>query len=582
MNTFRSIFGYAPEYRGWIIASLLVSAVATITSFVPYYYVWYILTEIFSANNREVITGYATQLVVWLVIYSVVYFMSLIFSHIFAFRLETNIKKRGITALLTASFTFFDQQSSGRVRKIIDDNTANTHMIVAHILPDLVNTIIFPICLLVLSFWVSFSIGIFMLAGLLFAVFCFAWMSKRNDKNMMAEYLEALEEINIATVEYVRGIQVIKIFDTVLTSFEKLHHAIYQYAKVVNRQCQNCRLPYTLFRTGMLSLGMLLIPLACYWLSNGTPPSQVVCTVAFTLCFSGLMLVSFIRIMKFQQELQMATDAITKIDSLLTQMDQNKLATGSVNKLAGTDIVFDQVTFGYEKGRNVLENFNLTLENGKMYALVGSSGGGKSTVAKLISGFYPPTSGRILIGGVSLADYTEEVRSQSIAFVFQHAKLFQTSIYENVAVARPEASYDEVMQALSDAMCDDILAKFPQREQTVIGSSGVHLSGGEMQRICVARALLKDAPIVVLDEAAAASDPENEYQMQQAFAKLMQGKTVIMIAHRLPSIRGVHEILLIEDGKVHERGSHEELMQLNRAYASLTALYEDAQTWRIV
>lgn len=581
MEVFRSIFNYAPERGAWMIASLITSAIATIISFIPYYYVWHILAEALSTNNQSIITNYATQLLYWLVIYTIVYFIALILSHVFAFRVETNMKKRGIATLLNASFTFFDQESSGRIRKIIDDNTANTHTIVAHILPDMVNAILFPICLMVLSFLVHIGVGIFMMCALAFAICCFMWMSKSNNNQMMSEYLGALEVINEATVEYIRGIQVIKLFNSSLSSFEKLNQAIHNYAAIVNRQCQNCRLPFTFFGAGMRSLGMLLIPLACLWLNNHTPAQQVVCIVAFTLCFSGLMMVAFMRIMFFEKNFQLAHDAVHKLNSIFDTMDQHKLSSGNIEELSGGDIVFENITFGYEQGQTILKNFNLELQGGKIYALVGSSGGGKSTIAKLISGFYPPQEGCIRIGGTPLHDYSEQARTQSIAFVFQQAQLFKTSIYENVAIARPDASHEEIMQALSDAMCDDILAKFPTREQTIIGSKGVHLSGGEVQRISVARALLKNAPIVILDEAAASSDPENEYEMQQAFAKLMQGKTVIMIAHRLSSIRGVHEILLIENGEICERGSHEELMQLNGTYAMLTSLYEEAQTWRL-
>ena len=245
------------------------------------------------------------------------------------------------------------------------------------------------------------------------------------------------------------------------------------------------------------------------------------------------------------------------------------------------DIDFSGVTFRYEEGVDVLTDFSLKLESGKKYALVGSSGSGKSTIAKLISGFYPVSSGELKIGGVDISKYKRETLEHEIAFVFQNAKLFKTSIYENVKIGRPDASREEVVKALDLAMCGSILDKFETREDTIIGAKGVHLSGGETQRIAIARAILKDAPIIILDEASAASDPENEYEMQQAFSKLMEGKTVIMIAHRLSSIRNVDEILVVEDGKVTERGSHDELIAKDSKYKNLQNLYNQANEWRL-
>lgn len=262
-------------------------------------------------------------------------------------------------------------------------------------------------------------------------------------------------------------------------------------------------------------------------------------------------------------------------------MGKNKLQNGSIDKIDSFDIEFDKVGFEYEEGVKILSDFSLKLDSGKLYALVGSSGSGKSTIAKLISGFYPVSSGQLKIGGRDIKEYTNKVLEKNIAFVFQNSKLFKTSIYENVRLARPESSHEEVMKALEMAMCGNILDKFESRENTIIGASGVHLSGGEMQRIAVARAILKDAPIVILDEASAASDPENEYEMQRAFKALMKDKTVIMIAHRLSSIRNVDEILFVEEGQVVERGSHDELMAGQTKYRHFQDLFNKANEWRL-
>ena len=393
--------------------------------------------------------------------------------------------------------------------------------------------------------------------------------------------MSALDDINSETVEYVRGIQVIKIFNMVIESFERLYKSIIRYSEVVNKDCQMCRRPYVIFQVCMLSLSALIVPVAYVARPISPQASETISLVVFFAAFSGLLMSAFMKVMFFSKNFEMANDAISKLESLFDEMDKNKLAHGDVSEMANHDIEFAGVTFRYEEGVDVLTDFSLKLESGKKYALVGSSGSGKSTIAKLISGFYPVSSGELKIGGVDISKYKRETLEHEIAFVFQNAKLFKTSIYENVKIGRPDASREEVIKALDLAMCGSILDKFETREDTIIGAKGVHLSGGETQRIAIARAILKDAPIIILDEASAASDPENEYEMQQAFSKLMEGKTVIMIAHRLSSIRNVDEILVVEDGKVTERGSHDELIVKDSKYKKLQNLYNQANEWRL-
>lgn len=581
MKTLFKLLQYAPERKIFLILSLILSALATILSFVPYYYFWQILTEIIGTPSAERLYSLSWQVFLWSVLHILVYFLCLLCSHLFAFRIETNMKRHGLNSLLHASFSFFDCESSGRARKILDDNTGNTHLIIAHLLPDSVNALLFPICLLFIAFLSDISVGFLMLTAILLSCLCFRHMYGPNSNNLMLEYMNALETINTETVEYIRGIQVIKIFNTVITSFQKLHHAILHYAEIVNRQCQICRTPYTLFQTLMLILGALFIPLLQMRFSIETQALQMVRLIAFASTFVGLLMNAFMKIMFFKQNLNQGIDAYTKLHNLLTRMDANRLLRGTRETFLSNDIHLHDVTFGYESGQKILEHFNLTLPAGRIYALVGPSGGGKSTLAKLISGFYPVQGGSVQIGNHSITEYSESALSRQIAFVFQNSKLFPTSLYENVRIGRPEATREEILNALHTARCDDILKKFPERENTCIGSTGVHLSGGEIQRICIARALLKDAPIIILDEASAASDPENEHEMQLAFSALMKNKTVILIAHRLSSIRGVDEILLIENGQIVERGSHQKLMRQNGHYAKWVELYDQTESWRL-
>lgn len=579
MKTFKKLFEYAQEKKGYMILSLILSAVATILSFVPYYYFWQILREITGEADISQIRQISFTILGTTLFYILAYLGSLLCSHIFAFRLESNMRKRGLKHLLNASFSFFDVNPSGRTRKIIDDNASNTHTIIAHMLPDSINAVLFPICLLIMSFIADVYIGILVVIATAFSLMCFKFMYVGND--MMKEYMEALEDINSETVEYVRGIQVIKVFGLVLESFKRLHKAIVKYSEVINRQCQTCRIPFVMFQCGMMSFGAFIILIAFHEIDLNSPAGEVVSLVVFFMTFAGLLHAAFMKIMLFNKNYSLGKDAVDKLENLFVEMDRNKLFGGTVENMKDCNIEFDNVSFEYEEGVHVLKNFSLKLEAGKKYALVGSSGSGKSTIAKLISGFYPITGGSLKIGGVDVKDYKEKTLEKSIAFVFQNAKLFKTSIYENVRIGNSESTCEEIMKALEMAMCDSIIEKFPDREHTVIGEKGVHLSGGEIQRIALARAILKNAPIIILDEVSAASDPENEYEMQQAFSKLMEDKTVIMIAHRLSSIRNVDEILVISDGEVVERGCHSELMARETKYKSFQELFYRANEWRL-
>ncbi|MBW9213067.1 MULTISPECIES: ABC transporter ATP-binding protein [Terrabacteria group] len=579
MRLLKTLLEYGRDKKGYYIAAMVLSGISTILTFVPFYYFWSLLKEITSNANLDVIQSLAIKIFVTTLLFVFTYFSSLICSHVFAFRLESNLKKEGLNQLLKASFSFFDVHSSGRTRKIIDDNTANTHTVVAHILPDLVNAILFPICVLILSFRANFQIGLLVVAAIVFALYCFKFMFTGDDA--MKEYMQSLEAINSETVEYVRGIQVIKVFGLGIQSFTRLYKAILDYSEKINKQCENYKVPWVLYQSCMMSLGGFVILIVYPMIQANHSMSDVVSLVVFFMSFSGLLHTSFLKVMMFSKNFSMAKDTIDKMDNLFKDMKENSLSSGTIKEMKDVSIDFKQVSFGYTNDLPILNYFDLHLEGKKKYALVGPSGSGKSTIAKLMSGFYPIQEGRIEIGGVDLKEYDSTILEKNIAFVFQNAKLFKMSIYDNVKLGNPKASHEQVMDALEKAMCLPIIEKFSTKENTLIGAKGVHLSGGEKQRIAIARAILKDAPIVILDEASAASDPENEYEIQQAFSQLMKEKTVIMIAHRLSSIRNVDEIFFIEDGQVMERGSHVELMGKKGRYFYFQKLYQQANNWRI-
>jgi len=386
--------------------------------------------------------------------------------------------------------------------------------------------------------------------------------------------------MSASTVEYVRGMQVIKLFGVSIEYYKSLIESIRDYKTNVYAYSQSCRKPYVAFQVLFNSFYAFVVPIAAYTTIRTEQVGLMLAKLAFFAIFSGIAFSSFMAIMFASSDNFSAKLTIDTLENLMKNMDKEKLEHGNLETVNNYDIELSNVSFKYENNY-VLENFNLKLDANKTYALVGPSGSGKSTIAKLISGFYPVDKGKILIGGENISDYTETTIQKNIAFVFQHAKLFKQSIYDNVKIGNPEASRDSVLKALHAASCDSILDKFPERENTVIGSKGVHLSGGEMQRIAIARAILKDAKIIIMDEALAATDPENEYEIQRAFSNLIQGKTVIMIAHRLSTITDVDEILFIENGEVIERGSHETLMEQGGRYKNLQDMYARTNDWRI-
>jgi ABC transporter, ATP-binding/permease protein len=321
------------------------------------------------------------------------------------------------------------------------------------------------------------------------------------------------------------------------------------------------------------------IPVAIYYMNKGADGNLIIAKIVFYVCFTGILFASFMRVMYVGMYNFQAKSVVDKLENLFTEMSKDNITHGTEEKFDNFGIEFKNVSFGYNEEK-ILKNVSFKLEPNKTYALVGSSGGGKSTIAKLISGFYRINEGEILIGGKNIASYSKNALMKNIAFVFQTSKLFKTSIFENVKMGNKNASDEDVMNALRLARCEDILDKFKDREHTLIGSKGVHLSGGEIQRIAIARAILKNADIIILDEASAAADPENEYEIQQAFSNLMKNKTVIMIAHRLSSIKNVDEILVVEDGNIIERGSDKELMEKGGKYSKLQKLYSQANEWR--
>lgn len=413
---------------------------------------------------------------------------------------------------------------------------------------------------------------------LLSGFLCFKMM---GEKEFMSAYMEQLDLLNAEAVEYVRGMQVVKLFAAPIVSFKRLYSTINDYADMVYNYSMSCRIPYVTFQW-LLNL-FIVVPVfyAVYRVGAGDNGGLWAAKALFFALFMGMFFANIMKIMYVSMYHVQANRAVDTLEGLFKEMEEKKMVFGKEKDFADGSITFSHVDFSYEDEK-ILSDFSLRLDAGKIYAFVGPSGGGKSTIAKLVSGLYPVNKGDVMIGEKPMTAYDKEGVMETVGMVFQQAKLFEgLTIYDNVRLADPEASQEDVHRALALARCEEFKEKFSTGYDTVIGAEGVKLSGGECQRVAIARLFLKDPKILILDEASAAADPENEYEIQKAFSNLMKGRTTIMIAHRMSSIRGVDEILFIEGGKVIERGNHDALMNEDGRYARFVNLYHEANEWRI-
>ena len=567
MDTYKRLLKYTPEKIHCAYISVVCAVLGVASQMGAFWFLWKFLYALLVSKNITDGSMYATVIVSLLAGYSVVYFCALWASHVLGFRLESNLRKTAINHLMNASFAFFDMNPSGKIRKLIDDNAQETHMLVAHLIPDNISALFTPIFMFIIVFAVDVKLGLLLVAVALIGGAQMMFMM--GNKDFMRKYQAALERMNAEAVEYVRGMQIVKIFRSTVESFKAFYEAITGYSDLAYKYTLSCRTPYVMFQVLFNLFAVFTIPAAVYFMNKGADGNLIIAKLVFFICIAGVLFSAFMRVMYVGMYNFQAKSVVDKLENLFADMEKDNLEHGAEETFENFGIEFKNVSFGYTEEK-ILNDVSFTLEPNKTYALVGSSGGGKRTIAKLI-----------LIGGKNISSYSRNALMRSIAFVFQTSKLFKTSIFENVKMGNKNASDEEVMNALRLARCEDILAKFPEREKTVIGSKGVHLSGGEIQRVAIARAILKNADIIILDEASAAADPENEYEIQQAFSNLMKNKTVIMIAHRLSSIKNVDEILVVEDGNIAERGSDAELMQKGGKYSRLQGLYSKANEWRV-
>ena len=577
------LIGYAEGHKKLTVLGCILSGVAAILGLVPYVCVWLVARDALSSYPD---VEYAGQMVIWgwmavwfAVANIVVYFAALMCTHIAAFRTARNIRHTGVAHVMRLPLGFFTGNQSGRLRKIIDDNAALPEDLLAHKLPDLTAAVVTPIAAVVLLFAFDWRMGLLCLLTMILAMVCMFSMMGGKNAGFFHRYQQEIEKMSGEAVEYVRGIPVVKVFQQTVYSFKAFYAAIQSYSNLASQYAMSCRNGQTSFLTCINGAFVLLIP-AAILLSSGGDGWSVLADFIFYALFAPACGAMINRIMYASESVMEADEAMMRLAEIL---DQNPLPEpAKTGEPLSSEVIFDHVTFRYPGMEHpALDDVSFTVKPGMIVGLVGPSGGGKSTAAAMIPRFWDVQSGSVKIGGVDVRQMNSRDLMSRVAFVFQDTKLFKTSILENIRMARPKATIEEVKAAAKAARCDDILEKLPQGLDTVVGTRGVYLSGGEAQRIALARAILKDAPIIVLDEASAFADPENEALIQKAFEELTKDKTVLMIAHRLSTIQNANCILVMEKGKLVEQGSHEELLAKGGLYADMWKDYQQAAAWKV-
>ncbi len=584
-NKFIRLLNYSGNYKYLTIVGMFLSALSAICLLVPFVYIWDVVNALLAvapdftkAQNLDV---YAINAFTFAVLGIILNFFGLMGTHLSAFKNEKNMKDAAIKHLLKLPLGYFSNHTSGGLRKIIDYSTAKTEIFLAHQLFDLTGAIVTPIIFLILLFSFDWRLGLICLIPIILCfVFMYPMFSKES-RNSMEKYEKYLEEMNGEAVEYVRGIPVTKAFQQSIYSFKNFINAIKNYGKFSAEYSMSTHIPMTAFTVSINGFFALLIP-AGILLAGSVVDVKFFANFMFYIIFTPICAVMMMKIMTVSQDWMLASCALDSIEAIL---NENPLVDPiNPQKPKNHSIEFEGVYFDYENAdgdEHILNDVNLKINENETVALVGPSGGGKTTIASLIPRFWDVNQGSIKVGDVDVRDISTKELMKNISFVFQNTTLFKDSIYNNVAIGRKGASRDDVKKALSLTQCDDIIDELPDGINTVIGSEGTYLSGGQQQRIALARAVLKDAPIIILDEATALADPENEYLIQKAISEITKDKTVIMIAHRLSSVKNVDKIYVVENGRIVEEGNHHTLIDSGGIYSRMWDEFNQSIQWKV-
>ena len=582
----KRLFEYAENYKYLTIASLVLATVSAFIALVPFYYIWRLIKEVIRVSpdfdRAQNLSAYGWCAVGSSVLAMLIYMGGLICSHLAAFHVQATMRSRLMRHIMSLPLGSMDEDGSGKVRKIINESSAATETYLAHQLPDKCVATATPIGLVVLLLVFDWRLGLLSLIPVVLGFAIMSTMMGANMKKKMEEYQNALEEMSSEAVEYVRGIPVVKTFGQSVFSFKRFRDSIKKYEKWTIAYTKDLRVPMMGLTKAINSVFAILIA-ATFWLGgvkSGSVDGTFLLNLMFYIIITPIITVTMTKMMYAGENVMIVEDALNRIDGLL----EKKPLPQSVNpeKPQDASISFKNVSYRYDGASDdAIHNISLDIKSGEHIAFVGPSGGGKSTLAKLIARFADVNSGFIEIGGVNVKNIKASDLMNTVSFVFQDSKLLKMSIFDNVRMGNKNAMREEVIEALHNAQCDDIIEKLPGGIDTVIGSKGTYLSGGETQRIAIARAMLKNAPILILDEATAFADPDNEAKVQAAFSKLSEGKTVIMIAHRLSSVTEVDRIYVLKNGQICQSGTHENLLSQDGLYAHMWKEFNKSVSWKV-
>ena len=572
------LLDFAGKYKFLSYASCLLSGLSALIAILPFWYIWNITSCIIFSVNEEYISFYAWQAVIYSVVSMFVYIAGLLCSHMAAFRIAANIRIKLLNHVSSLPLGFIEIIGTGKLRRIIIDTSASSENYIAHIMPDSYSALFSSIGLACLLFWSDWRLALVSIAPITLGLIIMAMMTGNNMRKKIAEYNSALNLMSNEAVEYVRGIPVVKTFGQSIFSFRRFVEAVSNYESWTVSYTNELRVPMTCYTVAVNSAFLFLIA-AGVGISRSGVSHEFMKNFMLAVITAPLISVRLTRTLRLRENQMTSQDALRRINEILS-LKPLSIREDSLRPEREADVDIQSISFSY--GKNIaLSNVTLNLKHGQTLALVGHSGGGKSTLAKLIARFFDVNKGRISISNINIQDMSTEDLMNQIAIVFQDSKLIKGSILDNVRMSRPEASRDEVIHALETAQCTDIIAKLPDGIDSIIGSEGVYLSGGETQRICIARALLKNAPVIILDEAAAYSDPDNEKRIHESLKALAHNKTVIMIAHRLSGIRNSDVIAVLDNGKLIESGSCDELIQNGGTFSRMWNEYQSSLSWNI-
>lgn len=574
------LFEYAGNYKYLTVLSWILSAVSAWIALVPFYYIWRIIKEVLAVapdySQAQNLKGYGWAAVGFALLSMIIYVGSLMCSHVAAFHVQAEMRSQMMHHIVTLPMGFMDSEGSGKIRKIVNESSAATETYLAHQLPDQTGAYATPVGLLVLLLVFDWRLGLLSLVPVVAAFLIMGSMTGEKMQQKMKEYQNALEEMSSEAVEYVRGIPVVKTFGQSVFSFKRFQTSIKNYEKWTISYTKDLRMPMVLYTTIINAVFSVLIATAFFF----TASDAYLLNLLFYIIITPIITVTLNKIMSASENQMIVADALERIDGILDRQPLPETKDGRA--VEDSSVTFENVSFRYENAsKDALHQISLQIKDGEHVAFVGPSGGGKTTLASLAARFFDTTEGTVRIGGVDVRDIPSEKLMEKVSFVFQDSKLLKMSIYDNVRMGKKDATREEVLQALKDAQCEDIIAKMPNGIDTVIGSKGTYVSGGEAQRLSIARAMLKAAPILILDEATAFADPDNEAKVQAAFSRLSEGKTVIMIAHRLSSVVDADRICVLKDGEIREMGTHKDLVANGGIYAHMWEAYNQSVCWKV-